>query len=115
MADAAVICNDKPYHCAECDKAFTQNRFLETHMRTHTGEKPYPYAEIERWRHLAPHMGEKPYPCTLCDKAFTQKGALVSHMHTHTGEKPYPCTLCDKAFAECESLTSHLRVKHTKE
>jgi len=30
----------KPQQCLHCDKAFKHRSGLETHMRTHTGEKP---------------------------------------------------------------------------
>ncbi|XP_048480216.1 gastrula zinc finger protein XlCGF26.1 [Plutella xylostella] len=50
--------------CTMCGRGFSTNRILEKHMRTHTGERPF--------------------PCPHCDAKFTQKESMQSHVkHIH--------------------------------
>lgn len=49
-----------------CDAAFCRKPYLEVHMRTHTGERPF--------------------QCDLCMKRFSQKSSLNTHKRIHTGQ-----------------------------
>lgn len=49
-----------------CEAAFCRKPYLEVHMRTHTGERPF--------------------QCDLCMKRFSQKSSLNTHKRIHTGK-----------------------------
>uniref|UniRef100_A0A669B5B4 C2H2-type domain-containing protein n=1 Tax=Oreochromis niloticus TaxID=8128 RepID=A0A669B5B4_ORENI len=77
--------------CGICGKTF-QN--METHMRSHTGLKPY--------------------RCLVCGKHFPRPGALRRHNKIHSGERPHVCNHCGKTFIESSALKTH-RKSHSLE
>ncbi|KAM4034697.1 uncharacterized protein ACNLHF_021376 [Anomaloglossus baeobatrachus] len=108
--------------CSECGKCFTKKSTIETHERSHTGEKPFSCSECGKCftdksklvQHHRIHTGEKPYSCSVCGKCFTRKSTLLTHERSHTGEKPFSCSECGKCFIEKSNLVKHHRI-HTGE
>ncbi|KAM9363214.1 uncharacterized protein ABDE67_014264 [Symphorus nematophorus] len=78
--------------CRFCSKAFISPASLESHLRTHTGERPY--------------------GCSICGKKFSQFWNMKIHKNIHTGERPYQCSLCPDRFSDPSNLKKHQKRHH---
>uniref|UniRef100_A0A6P7EZN2 Gastrula zinc finger protein XlCGF8.2DB-like n=1 Tax=Diabrotica virgifera virgifera TaxID=50390 RepID=A0A6P7EZN2_DIAVI len=78
--------------CDVCGKSLSCKSKLKQHLRTYTGDKPF--------------------PCPICSRKFITKDLIISHMRVHTGEKPYVCMYCGKEFAQDAPYWYHLKT-HT--
>lgn len=113
----------KRFCCEECGKGFIHRGNLNTHLRIHSGKRPFRCDEPNCGRSFAQssnlvthkriHFGERPFRClhTGCEKSFTQLSSLIYHKSSHTGMKPYRCHHpgCDSSFALRSTLVVHAR------
>ena len=116
---------EKKYKCKECDKAFTCERYLNSHcIHIHGGfkceypdcGKIFPY-KGKRNLHSLMHIGERKYVCDVesCGKAFIQPRHLALHKHrVHIATKDLICEVCAFRTKFKTALVVHKRL-HTGE
>ncbi|XP_037942659.1 zinc finger protein 436-like [Teleopsis dalmanni] len=110
------------YICEHCGHLFVSRNQCLTHLRRHTGDKPFMckfcvkkfVTKNELNRHLRTHTGERPYTCQYCDRSYPDASKRLKHERAHRNDRKFSCPHCDKAFTSSSILKSHL-LTHTNE
>lgn len=80
------------YICLYCDKRFPLKVNLDSHIKTHTGEKNF--------------------SCHLCYRKCINKSILMRHIETHTNAISFRCDLCLRGYKYKKSLKEHKAKVH---
>lgn len=120
----------KTYICPYegCGKAYDRPVRLNTHLRSHTDERPFICSHegcsksFRREGHLDyhiknVHLNQKDYVCSWegCGKAFITATKLRKHHESHQGQLKHRCTgylPCNEKFRKHSTLQKHIAVVH---
>ncbi|TFK04274.1 AP-3 complex subunit beta-2 [Platysternon megacephalum] len=108
---------DRKFPCHLCNRSFEKRDRLRIHIlhvhEKHRPHKAFTASSILR-THIRQHSGEKPFKCRHCGKAFASHAAHDSHVRrTHGKDKGCTCTVCGKNFLEQEEFRFHMKFHAT--
>ncbi|PMD55348.1 uncharacterized protein K444DRAFT_697347 [Hyaloscypha bicolor E] len=120
---------ETPFPCPSCPKKFKSSTALASHRISHSKKQrwacPHDGCGKTYMRsgpltiHIRTHTGETPYPCRYCPKKFKGSGAQKNHERVHSKKRPYACPKirgqhpaynclhCAMAFASSDELKDH--------
>ncbi|XP_053674480.1 transcription factor grauzone-like [Anopheles nili] len=115
---------DRPFHCANCLKAFVSKAHLNAHIMVAHGSVSCPQCDkvLASQGSLRKHLvavhgdGEK-HVCEVCARVFRSKQCFETHRKDHQGrrmESKVQCELCAVWLMDKYCLKKHIRRMHTQ-
>uniref|UniRef100_UPI00398E5835 zinc finger protein ZFAT isoform X1 n=2 Tax=Pristiophorus japonicus TaxID=55135 RepID=UPI00398E5835 len=107
----------KTYTCPVCEKSFSDDRLIKSHITTYHPEVPMStISEILGKRvQLKGLIGKRAVKCPYCDCYFRKNGTdLQRHIWAHEGVKPFKCSVCEYATRSKSNLRAHMN-RHSTE
>lgn len=112
---------NKPYDCPLCDKSYTSNSQLKSHVKYEHSESTGTFqcdecsknykSEMILQKHKKLHEAERKLTCE-CGQFFRNADKFEAHVNSHLGATPYACEVCSEAFGGKISLKHHKIQKH---
>jgi DNA-directed RNA polymerase subunit RPC12/RpoP/ribosomal protein L37AE/L43A len=110
------------WKCTECEMTFKKPSLLNSHLESHSDERPYPCpwegctSAFKRPQHLdrhyRAHTKDFDFICPWegCGRGFVEKWLLDDHYRTHLRKKSYVCDYegCTKSFQTQQTLQAHM-------
>ncbi|XP_037029901.1 zinc finger protein 2 homolog [Bradysia coprophila] len=121
--NTTTINKPSSFECTECQKVFSKQESLASHMKMHKSDQKEYFCEFcpksftkmnKLTRHTKIHSDEKAHKCNICEKTFALGGQLIDHMNKHKNLKPHVCPHCNKGFQQSCTLKDHIRI-HTRD
>ncbi|XP_050686815.1 zinc finger protein 513-like isoform X6 [Eriocheir sinensis] len=114
--DKVQSVSSRVHQCPSCPYNTSITTNLKKHIRTHTGERPFPcpycpFRAIQEENlkvHIRTHTGEKPFACPHCQFHTSKKANLNRHIKTHSSLKSFTCTFCTYHCSSESTLRHHM-------